>query len=63
MADRLAAFPQLRQSLPEGKSRSVLLGFWLDEGDRAALLASLRGALPVDIVADVRVNGRGWEDP
>jgi len=37
-ADRLAAFPRLRQSLPEGKSRSVLFGFWLDEADREAIV-------------------------
>jgi hypothetical protein len=40
----------------------VPFGFLLDEADRPALLASLRGATPVGAVHGVRVNGRSWDE-
>jgi hypothetical protein len=52
-----ARHPLLGRSLPPAYERCVLFGFALDVGEADDLLASLRGGVPMELVAEIRING------
>jgi hypothetical protein len=58
-----AAYPRLGELLPRPDARTVSFGF--GEGrppDRRQVVESLRGSIPEDLVEDVLVDGRSWNE-
>ena len=56
-----ARHPLLRCSLPPAYGRCVPFGFSLDDDAQDELMESLRSRVPMELVAEMRINGGIWK--
>ncbi len=57
---RVPSVEQLRQALAEARRPAARLHVREGNYDRARTVASLRAHIPVELVGDVRLDGRSW---
>jgi hypothetical protein len=56
-------YPQLRRLIPQPDSRTVRVNLGLRSGtERDRLIDTLRLALPAELVEDVLLNGKSWDE-